>query len=99
MGRWSANLVSAADPWGTRLCGRLESLFSEAASDIPCQERFVGLNRGEIEQTDELLAAIQALNRGQVKIHAVSLGDEPHELLPKLAKQNGGRYVARPFPK
>ncbi len=47
----------------------------------------------------ELLAAIRELNRGKVKIHAVSLGDEPHELLPELAKQNGGRYVARPFPK
>jgi hypothetical protein len=56
-------------------------------------------NRGRIRKTEDLLRAIREMNQGKVLIHTVSLGDDPHPLLPTLAEQNGGRYVARPFAK
>ena len=94
-------------------CGRFYD-YDRRPSPLPA-ERFFGAgeehmelhlptgygypNRGKIKLTEPLLAAVKALNLGRAKIHAVSLGDEPHDLLPELARQNGGRYVARPFPK
>jgi hypothetical protein len=56
-------------------------------------------NRGKITQPDKLLAAIRNLNAGRVIIDTVALGDTPGELLPQLAKDNGGRFVSCPFPK
>jgi hypothetical protein len=42
---------------------------------------------------------VRSLNAGHVIIDAVALGDGPGQLLPLLAKQNGGRFVACPFAK
>ena len=56
-------------------------------------------NRGRIKEPDKILDAIRKLNAGRVRIHAVCLGDEPTDLLPRLAAENGGRYVSHPFPK
>lgn len=56
-------------------------------------------NRGKLRRVDQILLAIRAQNGGRVRIHTVSLGEEPGELLPILAEQNDGRHVHRAFPK
>jgi hypothetical protein len=56
-------------------------------------------NRGKLTEPKQILEAIRRLNAGRVVIDAVALGDGPGELLPALAKENGGRYVACPFAK
>jgi hypothetical protein len=53
-------------------------------------------NRGRITQTSKILEAVRALNGGRVVIDAVALGDAPGELLPALARENGGKFVALP---
>ncbi len=56
-------------------------------------------NRGKLKDTKRILEAIELLNGGRVRIHTVSLGAEELDLLPALAKQNGGRHVRHAFPK
>jgi hypothetical protein len=56
-------------------------------------------NRGKITEPKKILEAVRALNAGRVVIDAVALGDGPGELLPALAKENGGKYVVCPFAK
>ncbi len=56
-------------------------------------------NRGKLKRTDQILEAIKLLNGGRVRIHTVSMLDEPSELLAELAKQNGGRHVKHPVRK
>ena len=56
-------------------------------------------NRGKITQPLRILEAIRALNAGRVIIDAVALGETPGDLLPALAKENGGKFVACPFAK
>lgn len=56
-------------------------------------------NRGKITQPAKILEAVRALNAGRVIIDCVALGETPGELLPALAKENGGKFVACPFAK
>jgi len=56
-------------------------------------------NRGKIKDTERILAAVEALNGGRVRIHTVSLGDEESELLRDLAAQNRGKFIEHPFAK
>jgi hypothetical protein len=56
-------------------------------------------NRGKITEPSKILDAVRALNAGHVIIDAVALGDGPGELLPALAKENGGKFVSCPFAK
>ncbi len=56
-------------------------------------------NRGKITQPARILEAVRALNGGRVIIDAVALGETPGELLPALAKENGGKFVSCPFAK
>jgi hypothetical protein len=56
-------------------------------------------NRGKLKEPAKILEAIRALNGGRVVIHAVALGDAPGELLPALARENGGKFVSCPFAK
>lgn len=56
-------------------------------------------NRGRITQPARILEAVRTLNAGRVVIDAVALGETPGELLPALAKENGGKFVACPFAK
>jgi VWA domain-containing protein/HEAT repeat protein len=56
-------------------------------------------NRGRITDPAKILEAVRSLNGGRVIIDAVALGDGPGELLPKLAKENGGKFVSCPFAK
>jgi hypothetical protein len=55
--------------------------------------------RGKIVDPAKILEAVRSLNGGRVIIDAVALGDGPGELLPALAKQNGGVFRACPFAK
>lgn len=56
-------------------------------------------NRGKIVDPPKILEAVRSLNGGRVIIDAVALGDGPGELLPRLAKENGGKFVSCPFAK
>lgn len=56
-------------------------------------------NRGKVTDPAKILEAVRSLNGGRVIIDAVALGDGPGELLPALAKQNGGKFVSCPFAK
>jgi hypothetical protein len=56
-------------------------------------------NRGKITDPPRILEAVRSLNGGRVIIDAVALGEGPGELLPRLAKENGGKFVACPFAK
>jgi len=56
-------------------------------------------NRGKIIEPKRILDAVRTLNAGRVVIDAVALGDGPGELLPALARENGGTFVACPFAK
>ena len=56
-------------------------------------------NRGKITDPPKILEAVRSLNGGRVIIDAVALGESPGELLPRLAKENGGKFVACPFAK
>jgi HEAT repeat protein len=56
-------------------------------------------NRGKITDPPKILEAVRSLNGGRVIIDAVALGEGPGELLPRLAKENGGKFVACPFAK
>jgi hypothetical protein len=56
-------------------------------------------NRGKVVEPAKILEAVRSLNAGRVVIDCVALGDGPGELLPALAKENGGRFVLCPFAK
>jgi HEAT repeat protein len=56
-------------------------------------------NRGRITEPARILDAVRTLNGGRVVIDCVALGEEPGELLPALAKENGGTFVSCPFEK
>ncbi len=56
-------------------------------------------NRGKITEPKKILEAIRSLDAGRVVIDAVALGDGPGELLPALAKENGGKSVSYSVPR
>jgi len=51
-------------------------------------------NRGRFRDTRAILAGLKALDpKNLVRIHAISIGDDPKELMAAIAKQQGGRHV------
>ncbi len=51
-------------------------------------------NRGRFRDTRAILAGLKAVDpKKLVRIHAISIGDDPRELMAAIAKQQGGRYV------
>lgn len=82
----------------------LAGIGSAAREDAPGLDELVLLsdgvpNRGKLTDPPRILEAVRTLNSGRVVLHTVSLGDGPSDLLRRLAEENGGRFVASPFPK
>jgi uncharacterized protein with von Willebrand factor type A (vWA) domain len=51
-------------------------------------------NRGRYRDTKGILAGLKALDpRKLVRIHAISIGDTPKELMAAIAEQQGGRHA------